>query len=194
MREHVARLAAAASSRSGGASAPRGPDYPRLQEGDEVSFQVVADRASAQRGPARGRGRSGAGDAPKLSAVRLWRLPRGTVSFADVIEQEAFGIVERVPVKGGGGDGRRGRPQQGSRQSDGSIRRIDGSAVAAETERLAATAAGDAAVVAAADATPESVVATLAGPGPTGGQTGVGWHADDYRYIYFLRILLTVVI
>jgi hypothetical protein len=61
------------------------------------------------------------------------------------------------------------------------IRRIDGRTVAAETERLAATAAGDAAVVAAADATAESVAAALAGAAP-GAALGTAPGTDVERF------------
>ena len=165
MRRHVEKLAASAAAGGNDVRNFGSPKGPRLEVGDEVSFQVIVDRGSNGRGGGEGggsvRGRGGksgqsGGSKRKLAAVRIWRLPRGTVSFSSTVEDEAWGIVRATPR-------RRGR--DGAREVPGSIERIAAADIDAATATLAATALGDdgGMTLASADATAESVTAEMLG-------------------------------
>lgn len=112
---------------------------PTLHEGDEVSFFVYEERDDES---SRSR--------PRLTALRVQKLPKGSVSFEDVVRSDVAGVVSKTPKE----------PRNGP-EVIGSITPAEsGTSESAEASEASATT--DADVVAADSATPADKAAAKA--------------------------------
>ncbi|GLD97443.1 hypothetical protein PINS_up006127 [Pythium insidiosum] len=65
-----------------------------VREGDEVSFYVLEEKDDDS---GSGGGRGGRGTSARLTALRVVRVPAGTVSFEDLLQSDVRGVVTKVP-------------------------------------------------------------------------------------------------
>jgi cold shock CspA family protein len=63
----------------------------QLREGDEVSFYVYEEKDNA------GDERDRSGSSGRLTALRVVKVPAGTVSFEDVLRTDVEGVVTKIP-------------------------------------------------------------------------------------------------